>query len=201
MEALNNHVEKIRHLSTPDRSVQLENRSALIRRWRLVKKGLLDDPRLINRWFPGQRELLELLDVLDQEEVELAADCKTPLFGLNVRCTEFNLDACANYSISDELESASVQESALSLGARLDMVRTSVQQACQVFDLSFAEANWLQRFCPYEINLLARDPSMVVACMVREEYFVAATTRSLSTVDRTVLARLTRRAPAKTFLN
>lgn len=200
MDVINTNSEKIRHLPTPDRSVRLENRSALLRRWRLKQSGALDDPRLLNRWFPGQRDLLDMLDALTREEVEQIADCGTPLFGLQLRCTDFSLDACATYSVSDTLEQESVQESFLALSARLDSVRTSMQQACLIFKLTHSEAGWLQRFCPQELQLLARDPSMVLTCMGSTEYFIAAAMRLLTPVERTVLGSTSSR-PCSALVN
>lgn len=193
MEAAQIISDKTRHMPTADRSVRMENRTALLRRWRLVRSGALDDPRLVNRWFPGQRDLLDLLDVLGQEEVEQLADCGTPLFGPQLRCTEYNLEACASYSIANGLEADSVQESFLALSARLDSVRTSLQQACLIFNLATSEANWLQKYCPQELQLLSRDPSMVLTMAVSKDYFTAAATRSLTAVEKTVLSSVSRR--------
>jgi hypothetical protein len=172
----------------------MENRTALMRRWRLVQSNALSDPRTMNRWFPGQRDLLDLLDVLSREDVEHLADCGTPLFALPLRCTEFSLDACASYSITDSLEVDSVQESFVALSARLDSVRTSLQQACLIFNLASSEANWLQKFCPHELQLLSRDPSMVLTMAVSKDYFIAAATRSMTVVEKTVLSSVSRRS-------
>lgn len=200
MHAAKTIAEKTRQLPTADRSVRMENRSALLRRWRLLQAGALDDTRVVNRWFPGQRDLLDVLDVLSQDEVEQLADCGTPLFGLQLRCADFDLNACASYSIKEALEVDSVQESFLALSARLDSVRTSVQQACLIFNLSNSEANWLQKFCPQELQLLSRDPSMVLTTAVSKDYFIAAATRSMTAVEKTVLSSVSRRGrPA--FLN
>ncbi len=194
MEVINTSSERIRHLPTADRSVRLENRSALLRRWSLLRSGALDDPRLLNRWFPGQRDLLDVLHALTREEVEQLADCGTPLFGLQFRCTDFSLDACATYTITDSLELQSVQESFLALSARLDAVRTSMQQACLIFNLAHSEAGWLQRYCPQELQLLARDPSMVLTSLASAEYFIAAATRTMTSGERTVLGSVSRRS-------
>lgn len=193
MEAISASNERIRKLPTLSRSVRHENRSALLRRWRLKQDGRLEDPRVVNRWFPGQRGLLELLDVLSLEEVERLADCGAPLFAVPLRCTEFSLGACASYSLTDAFEQECVEESFLALSARLDSVRTCMQQGCLIFNLTYAEAAWLSSFCPQELHLLARDPSMVLTAAASSEYFIAAATRSLTTVERTLLGSVSNR--------
>lgn len=196
MEAINASNERIRKLPTSSRSVRHENRSALLRRWRLKQAGALEDPRLVNRWFPGQRDLLEMLDVLSLEEVERIADCGAPLFTVPLRCTDFSLEACASYSLTDAFEQECVEESFLALSARLDSVRTCMQQGCLIFSLTYTEAAWLSSFCPQELHLLARDPSMVLTPAASSEYFIAAAARSLSTVERTLLGSVSNRHAA-----
>lgn len=185
--------ENIRHLPTSARSIRFENSSLLKRRWRIMQTGGLDDPKVINRLFPGQRQLLDILSVLTEHEVDGLADCGTTLFGLQFRCTEYSLQACADYPLRDRLDIESASESFLALAARLDAIRTSVQQACLVFNMTGNQASWLSRFCPQELHLLARDPSMVLTLVASTEYFMAAATRSLTNVERTVLGSISRR--------
>ena len=190
-----NTADRTRFLPTSSRTVWLENRWALLRRWRLVRAGLLSDARLVTRWFPGQRPLLDLLEVLDEADVERIADCGTPLFGLPLRCTDFSLEACAAFSCLEGIEQESVQESFLALSGRLDAVRTSLQQACVLFGMTHAEASWLSRYCPQELHLLARDPAMVLTPIASYEYYVAAAhaDSQLSSSERTVLSAVSRR--------
>ena len=122
--------DRIRFLPTSSRSVRLENRSALLRRWRLAQAGLLSQPRAMARWFPSQRPLLELLAVLEETDVERVADCATPLFGLPLRCIELRLDPGSEYPCLEPLEQEAADECFLALGGRLDAIRTSLQQAC-----------------------------------------------------------------------
>lgn len=185
--------ENMRQLPTSARSIRFENSSLLKRRWRLMQSGVLDDPKVINRLFPGQRALLAILDVLSEEEVDAMADCGTPLFGFQLRCTEYSLQACANYPLRDGIDIESASESFLALAARLDAIRISVQQACLVFNLTVNEASWLSRFCPQELHLLARDPSMVLTPVASTEFFMASSIRSLTNVERTVLGSTSRR--------
>lgn len=187
------HNDRLRHLPTPSRAVRIENRTALLRRWHLKRTGQLGDPRVVNRWFPGQRDLLEILEVLDLAEVERIADCGVPLFGLQLRCTDFILDVYDDRAPIDLFEQGAVHESFVALMARLDCVRTSLQQACLTFNLTYSEASWLQRYCAHELQALARDPSLQLTPLVSPEFFVAAATRTLTDVERTVLGCVSRR--------
>lgn len=187
------HSDKLRHLPTPSRAVRLENRTALFRRWDLQRAGVLDDPRIVNRWFPGQRDLLQMLEVLTADEVAAIADCGVPLFGLQLRCTDFILDTDGDRVTTDPLEQAGIQESFVALMARLDCIRTSLHQACLTFNLTYAEAQWLQRYCPHELQALARDPSMPLTPLASQQFFVAAATRTLTSVQRSVIGCTSRR--------
>lgn len=195
MDALNVSAEQLRHLQVWSRSVRLENLSALTRRWRLVQSGALDNVRLTERLFPGQRNLLEMLAVCSEEEVAQMADCATPLFGLKLRCIEFKLESFG-LQLVDPIEAESFEESFVALTARLDAVRTDTEQARIVFSLTKAEALWLSRYCPHELYSLARDPSMVLAQVVHWDYFVASVTRSLSREQRTLFSAVSRRPPS-----
>lgn len=119
-----------------------------------------------------------------------------PLFGVSLRCTDFSLDACAAFSTSDALERDSVQESFLALGSRLDAARCDKTKACSTFNMTAAEADWLQRFCPLELHNLARDPSMVLAPIASAEYFMVVSTKKLSYTARTLMAIVSRRQPS-----
>jgi hypothetical protein len=182
----------IRQLPTSNRSIRLENRSALLRRWRFTQSGQLLDPSREQYLFPEQRDLLRMLEVMSEAEVVQLADCGTPLFQIQLRLTDFSLEACAKRSTTDLLEEESRQESFLALAARLDSVRTSFQQACLLFNLSHNEAAWISRFCPQELHLLARDPAMVLVPAVNPAYFIASATRKLTSVERTVLGSVAR---------
>lgn len=187
--------EELRNLQVWSRSVRLENLSALTRRWRLAQSGALDNMRMTERLFPGQRNLLELLAVCSEEEVVHMADCATPLFGLKLRCTEFKLGAFGART-DDPIEAESFEESFVALAARLDAVRTDMEQARIVFSLTKAEALWLSRYCPHELYALARDPAMVLTQVVHWDYFVASITRSLSREQRTLFSAVSRRSSA-----
>lgn len=150
----------------------------------------------MNRWFPRQRALFDLLEVMDQDQVEQLAETSWPLFGLQIRCTDFRLEACADYAINDALELEAVEESFLALSARLDGIKTSMHQACLSFDLTHVEAIWLSRFCPQELRLLARDPALVMLQVASQEFFTAAATRKLTSQDQMILCAVSRRSVA-----
>lgn len=199
MDILNISAEQLRHLQVWNRSVRLENLSALTRRWRLAQSGALDHMRLTERLFPGQRNLLELLAICSEEEMAQMADCATPLFGLKLWCTEFKLGSFSSQLV-DRIESESFEESFVALSVRLDAVRTDIEQARIVFGLTKVEAHWLSRYCPHELYSLARDPSMVLAQVVHWDYFVASVTRSLSREHRTLFSAVSRRSPTMAAL-
>lgn len=195
MELVKISGEELRNLQVWNRSVRLENLSALTRRWRLAQSGALDNMRMTERLFPGQRNLLELLAISSEEDLVRMADCATPLFGLKLRCTEFKLGAFGCRT-DEPLEAGSFEETFVALAARLDAVRTDTEQARIVFSLTRAEAVWLARYCPHELYALARDPSMVLTQVVPWDYFVASVTRSLSREQRTMFSAVSRRSPA-----
>jgi hypothetical protein len=183
--------EELRHLQVWNRSVRLENMNALARRWHLARSGALDNIRAIERIFPGQRNLLDLMATSTEEEVMQMADCSTPLFGLRLRCVDFELRSMID-PLSDPIEAGSVEESFVALVTRLDAVRTDMGQARIAFSLTKQEALWLSRYCPYELHALARDPAMVLVQAVHWDYFVVAATRSLGRVQRTLLSAVSR---------
>ena len=195
MELVDIAGEEMRHLQVWNRSVRLENLNALMRRWRLARSGVLEDMRGTERLFPGQRDLLDLLAVCSEQEVLHMAQSATPLFGLRLRCTEFRL-AAGLAGPDDALEAEGQEESFVALTARLDAVRTDVEQARIVFGLTRAEAAWLSRYCPHELYALARDPAMVLAPAVHWDYFVAAVTRGLSREQLTLFSAASRHTPA-----
>jgi hypothetical protein len=186
----------IRQLPTIQRSIVLENRGALMRRWRLARQGAIQDPRLLNRYFPKQRALFELLGVMEQHEVEQMAGAPTPLFRVNLRCTEFLLEAVPDHPITDPLEQAAVEESFVALSARLDAIKTSSQQACLLYDMTSVEASWLSRFCPQEVKLLARDPSLVLVQAATDEFLTASATRKLTSKEQVMFSSVSRRTQA-----
>ena len=180
------------HLPTLTRSVLAENRAALERRWEVARNTDLDS-RALNRWYPGQRQLLDLLAVLDSEELLRLADCGTPLFHVQLRAGHIQPETCAGITLTQATEIAAAEEAFLALSARLDAVRTALAQACVLYDLKGNEAAWISRFCPHELRMIAKDQSMVLKQSASYEYFAAAASRlGLKRHERTLLAAISR---------
>jgi hypothetical protein len=191
--------DELRHLQVWNRSVRIENLSALSRRWRLAQSHALDNMRLTESLFPGQRNLLDLLAISSAEEVAAMADCATPLFGVKLRCGDIRLDA-GGREPADALATEASEETFMALAARLDAVRMDAEQARIVFSLSKPEARWLARYCPHELHALARDPAMVLTPFVQWDYFVACATRSLDREQRTLFSAVSRKSPAPAIM-
>lgn len=147
MAQMHLHGEDLRRLEVWRREVRLENAAALSRRAELAQEGMLEQqrPSTLQRFFPGQRELLEVLAVASAEEQHRMANCSTPLFALRFRCTSFRLDLPGVRGWTDSLEGASIQETFMALVARLDVVRTGLEQARIVYGMTSEEANWLSK--------------------------------------------------------
>lgn len=175
------------------RSVMSENRMMLMRRWRLAQGGLLDDEKTITRWFPGQRNLLEMLEAVSEQEVEQMAECTTPLFAVTLPAGIYPGVFQAR-TPDNELEIQSEDEIFLSLSVRLDSLRLSTSQAAMIFGLTNSEVNRISRFGPHELRALARDPMMHVYPVTSDNYFVAAATRTMTEAEKTVLATVSRRS-------
>lgn len=186
--------DEFQHLQVWNRSVRLENLQALMRRWRLVQTGALDEVRCTGPLFPGQRDLLDFLAVATEAEILRIADCAIPLFGVNLRHAQRELGHFGEPPGALQLESG--EESFLALAARQDAVRTNTVQARIAFGLTRAEAMWLSRFCPHELYALARDPAMVLRQAVHWDYFVAAAAGRLNRSQRTLFSAVCRNSPA-----
>lgn len=179
-------------LPTLVRSIMAENRAMLLRRWRLAKNGLLDS-KLITRWFPEQKPLLDILGATEEEEqVVRMADCTTALFTVTLPPLTpgvFTLPHTAS-----ELEKANADEIFMALLVRVNGLHLSTQQAIVDFCLSHREANRMGRFGPHELRALACDPMMHTYPIAADAYFIAAATKDMTQAERTVLATVSRRA-------
>jgi hypothetical protein len=172
----------------------LENAATLSRRWDLAREGALDNlrPSTLQRFLPGQRDLLEVLSVTREDELARMGNCATPLFTLRFRCTSFRLVLPGVRGWADSLEGATVQETFMALSARLDVLRTGLEQARIVYGMTGEEANWLSKFSVHELWALAHDPSMVLVPAVHSSYFLTTLTRDLAPPDRARLSLVTR---------
>lgn len=189
--------EHVRLLLPLQRSVVHENFSALRRRWQLVRSGQLEDPRAANRWFPRQRELLELLATLDDiADVRRMAHVGRPLFTLPLRFADHSLNPHAQFPAADFLEEQSIEETFLALTSRLDAVRMNKVTAASMYNMTSNEADALQRYCPAELRALARDPSLILVPVASPVYFMVTAVKPTSYTERTVFATVSRRPAA-----
>lgn len=158
-----------------ERGVYMENQAALRRRWHVAQKlGQLDD-RVINRFFPGQRQLLECLSVLDESEVNQVARCSVPLFAVSIIC---NMGDIAFTRDSDEpkdaLERENFHEMLTALSARLCAVHQGAEQAQVTYHLSRQQAAHLTQFTVHQLKWLALQPDAVLRPLAKIEYFMTA---------------------------
>lgn len=152
----------------------------------------MEDPKIMQRWFPGQRELCNILSVLTLDQVEDMADCGLPLF--NLRLPLGINDSFLKQTVpADAFEAEAHQEVFLALVARLDSLRTSPSSLSMLYDMNSAQANFIGRHSSRELHCLAGDPSVVLVPAVTDEYFVLSAAEKMTARERTVLASTTRR--------
>lgn len=183
------------YLPTVERSILDENTFALVRRWRVATSDSIKDPRVMNRWFPGQRELFNILSVLNEDQVVHLADCGLPLFSLRLPSVA-NDGVFRRRSPSSAFEVECLEESALALITRLDALRTSHTQGCVLFDLNSAQANFISRHSPRELHAIASDHAVGLIPASTDEFFTLAAMSTLTLRELTVLAATTRRTRA-----
>lgn len=182
-------------LSTEDRSVRAENASLLMRRWHLARAGMPSDPAVMDRWFPLQRGLFDLLAVMTEEEVQKVCDCGIPLFGVP-RVAHINPSDYIGAAAGSQWEECNSEEVYMALTCRLDGLRTDRTNAAVVFDIMAAEAAAIARLSPFELRAVAKNPMMVMQPAASDQYFIAAATHDFTPAQRTVLATKSRRAYA-----
>jgi hypothetical protein len=181
------------HLPTYERAIRAENLKALARRWHIARSPELVDPRVIARWFPGQRNLLELLAVLSEDEVIRLADCAYPLFSMMIH-TGLLPTTSASLVQPGEFEAANRQEAFMALSVRVDSIKTSFDEACVLFDLSMSEAVHVRRFGPHELWDISANPGLVMFPVASDPYFEAVATRDLTASQKTQLMVMSRRS-------
>ncbi len=185
-------VSKLKNLSVVDRSIRDENRMAILRRREFAARQIVNENKIVEQCFPSQRALLELLCVLDEEQALELADCALPLFTIRLPFAEH-----ANPKIQSQTQegvaSPSAEEVAMALLSRLDSLRSAHVQAAMLYDLNSAQAAFIGRHTPRELNHIAKDPAVVLLPTVSDEYFQIAATTKMTTRERTVLAGTSRR--------
>lgn len=180
-------------LTSMDRDIFEENRQILERRWQLATSDALDEVKDLERYFPGQRELLDVLSVMDLDQVRVMADCGTPLFRVNLPATPVDVPYVAPQGKLDPIEEECARETFIALLGRLDALRQGPVLARQVFDLSSSQSRYLERRSPREMQAMAHDPNLTLRPAVNMEYFYVAATHDLTTRDRTALSMTARR--------
>jgi len=181
------------HVPTYERAVRAENVKAMIRRWRISQSSELVDPRVIARWFPGQRNLLELLAVLDEEEVMKLADCSLPLFSLLIH-PGLMPSTSAPLIQPGEFEAANRHEAFMALASRVDSIKTSFAEGCVLYDLALPDAVHIRRFGPHELWDIAANPGLVMFPVASDHYFEVAATRDLSSTQKSQLMTMSKRS-------
>lgn len=180
------------YLPTVDRSIRDENKSAILRRWAFSCTESANDNRVVQQYFPGQRTLLEVLSVLSEEQVHELADCGLPLFSVRTPMAAQNgiFDV---HKPKDSFQAEAIEEVFMALISRLDSLRTSPTQAAMLYDLQSAQASLISRHSPRELHAIASDPAVVLLPTVADDYFLIASTTSMTFRERTVLAGAARR--------
>lgn len=181
-----------RHLPTVDKGIREENLHALVRRWKLAQQDVMDDAKLMQRWFPAQRELFHILSVLPLEKVRELADCGTPLFNLRLPMG-LNDAMLKQAEPSNKFEAEAHEEAFMSLVARLDGLRTSPNSFSTLYDMSPPQANYIGRHSARELHCIAGDSAVTLIPAVADEYFQIAGTSEMTARERTVLSCTTRR--------
>jgi hypothetical protein len=194
--AYQNSLHKMKHLTTVDRAVREENMHALFRRWTYAQQDFSDDAKVMGRWFPAQRELFNILSVVDIDQVEEMADCNLPLFTLRlpIAFNEMVYQAPAAFGQPGQFEIDAHEEAFLALTSRLDSFRTDPTSLGHLYDMPAPQAHALGRMSSRQLHVLAGDPSINLVPLVSDEYFVLTATEQLTARQRTVLASTTRRS-------
>lgn len=182
---------KYQRMSTLDRCVLEENTQLLVRRWKYIRSGSLNDPREVARFFPGQRHLLDILSVVNEEKLIEIADASIPLFGLKL--PPANIPNRFTKTNPTALERDTTSENFIALLVRLDGIRTSSAQAAVLYDLSPQQVNLIQHCTPSQLQSLADDPQVGLYPLASDQYFELAGLTEMTTQERTVLAATTRR--------
>jgi len=178
--------------TTIDRSIRAENKAMLLRRWKIAKSAVHEDVKTVNRWFAGQRAMLEILSVLDESKVLYIADCGTPLFSVQVP-RNFELLDFPDFTSRDAFEKDGQTEVFMALATRLDALRSTCAQACMLYNITPFDAKHLMRHGPHELLTMSTDPVTQILPAVSDAYFLATAQRIMSDAEKTVFASVSRR--------
>lgn len=178
--------------TTIDRSIRAENKALLLRRWHMAKFAVHENVKTVDRWFAGQRNMLEMLALVDEARVLYMADCGTPLFSVQVPCS-FEIMEFPKQQSRDDLEQDGRDEIFMALATRLDALRSTCAQACMLYNLTPLDAQHLMRHGPHELRTMATDPVTKILPAVSDAYYLATANRIMTDAEKTVFASVSRR--------
>lgn len=157
------------------RAVWTENVLALTRRWHIARQLDSIDDRLINRYFPEQRALFNVLLNVSLQDLSQAASCDYPLFNPGYICSPSDVTFSPTMTDPENgLERDSYQEVYGALLARLRATCEQRDRAEIVYGLNRLTSGYLIGFSTYELRWLAMQPAAVARPMCNVEMLVAA---------------------------
>lgn len=173
-------------MGTIHRSILLENRASLRRRWAVAQNNEID-PQQLAHWFPDQRTLFDILKVSTPEEVDRMADCTFPLFHLRPMSV-LRVENAPDEPEKNPGDVGRSEEVYNALIARLDSIRTAEHQARVSYYLKVEEVRWLDKFCPIELRRISFEPAVRLHLATADKYFIATGNAPLTRSDRSLLA-------------
>jgi len=158
------------------RSIRLENRAALKRRWRVAQQLQELPPATARRLFPSQGELLKLLSACTEAEVERMANVSVPLFTVSLDLFIRAEDVVVGVAERprDAMQAEAFDELWQAMAARLDAIRQCPEEAQVAYHLSRSTVKRLSVYSPYELAYVALQPSTVMLPLGRPEFFLSA---------------------------
>lgn len=186
---------QIQQLPNYVRSIRTENLKAMVRRWDLARRTELIDPRVLSRWFPGQRGLLEMLAVMTEQEVVRIAASNSPIFTLTLHAG-LSPATSATLLQPGEFEAANRHEAFLALMTRRESVIENADQAIVQYDLSTADTKVLAKYESHELWDLSANPALVMQPVASDQWFMVAAMRDLTVAQRTLYLGMSKRSAA-----
>jgi hypothetical protein len=182
-------------LQPTERGVWMENQLAVRRRWRMAQQLEEYGSRELDCLFPRQRNLLEILAVLEESEINRIGSVLIPLFRVDL------IPAAADVAISslDEPASGQTRDNYTELTDALHTRHIAAVRDCAsaaaTYHMSPAEVRHLQGYCSQQLKWLALQPLAALTPVVPIEYFMmAAHARGWGNKERYRFAATTRAA-------
>lgn len=177
--------------TTLERNIHAENQTALMRRWKMVNAGVIDQIRNLEQVFPGQRGLFDSLADMSAEEVAQMADCTMPIFSLRLPHIDLDMLADSRQDAGGG-DAGRPRENFFALLDRVDARRTDAMQASIIYD-SLSAVGRCTAFVARELEAVAADPGVSLVPCVSDEYFRFAVRSHMTCRERTILAVTHRR--------